>query len=509
MIQTWTIQNFKSVSDKTTLNMKPLTIFAGPNSSGKSTLIQSILLVAQTLQTTVNSQSVVLNGHLFKLGSFDDIIFNHQSDQTVLIGFGLTPIDLFDEIISPYLGFVLKEKKVPPTLIECDFVFSSEGSDEKKYLQPVLEESNIRFHLGEESETIFSARKGHENINSRFEKLNLRNNRLQKAEINSLQYEISESNNKILGTHLNTALAGASFSHFLPKAFTEVYEKSGEEQRLRFIHLPDPVYFAVENIQSYFTENLKYLGPLREEPRPIYPLSDTMDSKDVGIKGEHTASVLNIHSNTRIEYIPSGQFAADEQNPCSKFSTLSDAVLDWLDYMGVVSNVKTAKLGNIGVELKVTLDNAFWHDLVHVGIGVSQVLPIVVSALLAEKGTTLIFEQPELHLHPRVQTRLADFFLSMTILKKQCIVETHSEYLINRLRYRSVMAEGDQVSDEIVIFFVEREDGRSTYREIKINKFGVKSDWPEGFFDENEENASRIIKEAMKKRKRESGKRNA
>ncbi|MDM8549194.1 AAA family ATPase [Desulfobacterales bacterium HSG2] len=92
MIQTWTIQNFKSVSDKTTLSMKPLTIFAGANSSGKSTLIQSILLVAQTLQTTVGSRSVVLNGHILKLGSFDDIVFNHQSDQTVLIGFGLTPI---------------------------------------------------------------------------------------------------------------------------------------------------------------------------------------------------------------------------------------------------------------------------------------------------------------------------------------------------------------------------------------------------------------------------------
>lgn len=75
MITTWTIENFKSVSDKTSLNMKPLTVFAGPNSSGKSTLIQSILLTAQTLQSSVDSRSVVLNGHILRLGSFDDIIF--------------------------------------------------------------------------------------------------------------------------------------------------------------------------------------------------------------------------------------------------------------------------------------------------------------------------------------------------------------------------------------------------------------------------------------------------
>ncbi|MDM8525769.1 DUF3696 domain-containing protein [Desulfococcaceae bacterium HSG8] len=344
-----------------------------------------------------------------------------------------------------------------------------------------------------------------------------------------------------------TEAVGASFSHFLPKAIAELsYEIEGEKNQLdrirtlivsgsfadfhefkkdisvrkssfSFTHLPSDVHFAVENIRSCFTEHLKYLGPLREEPKPIYPLGHTMDSRDVGIRGEHTAAVLNTHSGTYVEYIPSEQFATDEPNPCSRSSPLSDAVLDWLDYMGVVSNVKTADMGNAGVELKVTLDDVFWHDLIHVGIGVSQVLPIVVSALLAEKGTTLIFEQPELHLHPRVQTRLADFFLSMAILKKQCIVETHSEYLINRLRYRSVIAEGDQVSDELVIFFVERKEGRSTYREIKINEFGVIRNWPRGFFDENEENAANTLKAAMKKRSAsrdnfrsaEPGKRNA
>ncbi len=539
MIQTWTIQNFKSVSDKTTLHMKPLTLFAGPNSSGKSTLIQSILLVAQTLQTTVNSRSVVLNGHMLRLGSFDEIVFNHQKDQRVCIGFGLTPIT--GEDADPKIESLGRERG-KTDIIECDFIFSSEDSDEKKenwQLQPVLEESNIRVHSdieNEASKTIFSARKNHGNINKKLEKFGLKENRLQKEEINSLCYDIIKpeatyplsggicaGSGKTFHTYEQEDIGGASFSHFLPKTLTEIWcgtdgELSDsdfpeiksiykEEFSLMFGRLPESVYFAVENIRRYFAEHLKYLGPLREEPKPVYPLADKMDSRDVGIRGEHTASVLNIHSNTSIEYVPSDQFARNEPNPCSKHSTLSDAVLDWLDYMGVVSDVKTLNLGNIGVELKVALDNEFWHNLVHVGIGVSQVLPIVVSALLAEKGTTLIFEQPELHLHPRVQTRLADFFLSMAILKKQCIVETHSEYLVNRLCYRSAIAEGDQVSDEVAIFFVEREDGRSIYREIKINKFGVIRDWPKGFFDENEENATKILKAVMEKRKRESGKR--
>lgn len=543
MITTWTIENFKSVSDKITLNMKPLTLFAGPNSSGKSTLIQSILLVAQTLQTTVNSRSVVLNGHILKLGSFGDIVFNHQPDQRISVGFGLTPItqeETDPETESP------RGEKEKTGIIECDFAFSSENSGENP--QPVLEASNIRLHPDaekKENKTIFSARKNQGDINRKLEKFGLKDNHLQKEEKNSLQYEITTSrsdsplqcqskelNDRTLRITVNTGNYGASFSHFLPKSLVEIWLeiKDDKEQIIRLLNsksvdlrkfkgisvkkssfrftpLPNPIYFTVEKIRSYFTNDLKYLGPLREEPKPMYPLADRMDSKDVGIRGEHTASVLNIHSNTNIEYIPSRQFATDQQNPYSKSATLSDAVLDWLDYMGVITDVKTENFGNIGVELKVALENQSWHNLVHVGIGVSQVLPIVVSALLAEKGTTLIFEQPELHLHPRVQTRLADFFLSMTMLKKQCIVETHSEYLVNRLCYHSAIAEGEKVSDEVVVFFVERKDGQSVYQEIKINKFGVIRDWPRGFFDENEENATKILKAVMEKRKREAEKR--
>jgi predicted ATPase len=82
---------------------------------------------------------------------------------------------------------------------------------------------------------------------------------------------------------------------------------------------------------------------------------------------------------------------------------LPKAVLDWLDYMGVASDIKTVDKGKLGYELKVVTGNSgALHDLTHVGVGVSQVLPILVQSLLAEKGSTLIFEQPELGLHPRV-----------------------------------------------------------------------------------------------------------
>ena len=143
--------------------------------------------------------------------------------------------------------------------------------------------------------------------------------------------------------------------------------------------------------------------------------------------------------------------------------------------------------------------------MTQVGVGVSQVLPILVSGLLAESGTTLIFEQPELHLHPKVQSRLADFFLSMTQLGKQCLVETHSEHIINRIRLR--IAEGSVGSpwhEAAKMYFVENKNDSSTFREIKIDECGSIPVWPEGFFDENESTVDKITKAAFKKRESNS-----
>ena len=114
-----------------------------------------------------------------------------------------------------------------------------------------------------------------------------------------------------------------------------------------------------------------------------------------------------------------------------------------------------------------------------------------------------------MHLHPRVQSRLADFFVTMNALGKQCIVETHSEYLINRLRYLVAKSDDRKIADDTLIYFVEKEAGHSVYREITINEYGKIDEWPKGFFDEGENLASLTFKAAMEKkrqRKQQEGK---
>ncbi len=632
MIKTWTIEKFKSVSRKTSLDVAPLTIFSGENSSGKSTVIQSLLLTMQTLQSPVNNRAVILNGHVVKLGTFNDIVSDGCSSDFVSIGFELVPqkddhLNSFVDVNrSFYMSSVAKQNEI--ITVAGSYTFSSNGINEKKetlQLQPSLEDCSIKVlykegeSINEEDTVIVKSKK---TIDQRMEYYKLSDMYTQQNEIATLEYEVASPKKTnferdFLRLRSGGQIAGVSFMHFMPDMLSIVFDATEEDARrlvegfiyidefryrefsedtlnsidLKFreiitntvidtVHsyaektvLPDartrkylqlcdnlrsnfsiktlqslyvmlpqirqelvrrlgekyqelmdivkegkePQFrmafsplnrltrFAVSYAQQFFASRVKYLGPLRDEPKPLYPISGAIDTKEIGFKGEHTAAVLDAYKDTIIHYISSNNFNNNTELPSPKSDTLQNAVLDWLNYMGVASSVDTIDKGKLGHEMRVTTQGSdHFHDLTHVGVGVSQVLPILVLALLADRGSTMIFEQPELHLHPRVQSRLADFFLSMTLLNKQCIVETHSEYMINRLRYRAVISNHYRIPENVVIYFAEKREGRSEYKPIRINNFGVIDGWPKGFFDETEENSRAILMESMLKRKKES-----
>jgi len=642
MIKSWTLEHFKSVFCQESLEMGPLTIFAGANSSGKSTLIQSILLTTQTLQGPVPERCVILNGHIVKLGSFNDIISNNQESSSITIGFELSTANLETEEYHYYRGLQGRPwrpgRRSKISSIYCKFSFSPEREasiKEIQQLQTRLDDFQLRLNYSilsnegsreNQTQEIRIQRK-EVNIKNKIKQLSLKPKQLSGKDLKALEYTVSEPENTISNSRgyyyypTQHKIQGANFNHFLPVDFAYVHDRiedqvkqllfslratiddmpnsflqeeaisiePAEEIREPFIQLvkdisnrvikdqrvrkenkenlqkairefenrfslhtlkgvidnltfekranltqelmfkwedyknaiiqkekseklinysllPEPAGVGTNSIERFFTKKVKYLGPLRDEPKPVYPLPEATDTKDIGFKGEHTATVLEAHKHTPIEYIsPTDIFVIPKEKRVKK-TTLFKAVLDWLDYLGIAVNVKTFDAGKLGHGIKVsTYTQDALHDLTNVGVGVSQVLPILVLSLLAEPNSTLIFEQPELHLHPRVQTRLADFFLSMISLKKQCIVETHSVNLINRLRYLSAISDNDEVSKDVVIYFVEKEKGNSNFRKIKINKYGVIEDWPKGFFDESEELSTEILKASIAKKRKEKG----
>ncbi len=632
MITKWKLCNFKSIRDQEELVLKPLTILVGPNSSGKSTLTQSILLVSQTLSSRVSSRSVVLNGNIVRLGQFSDLVSFGSGSGRILLGWECEPKGgERDAALSDDIGLLMPQtlfyRRTTQSLkaVRCEITFDVDPLDpqhELMQLQPRLYRSSIGCKFtnedgAEEQSNIVMARS--QDYTDKVQRLSTSDSDTDTVR-SGLLYDIElddASQRELRRNFISAEPVGCIFRHFLPDRLairrndahveshlialavcdlSRAYPRSrynllpgrqivipssvlaelrrilGEpisplfqtmEQRASLLNapmswtvqewqervshlsaperlrlrqqiqekestifnrirqivvaekgeryslvpapLPTAIVHAVRYLVEYFSGSVKYLGPLRDDPKPLYPLSATVDPTDIGLRGEYTAAVLNLHREREIEYMPTARFRGPVDARPRRCS-LEEAVLDWLHYMGVAEKVETHDKGKLGHELKVTtIGTDKSQDLTHVGVGVSQVLPILVMCLLAERDNILIVEQPELHLHPKVQTLLADFFLSMSMLGKQCIIETHSEYLINRLRYRVALAVAESVASLMKIYFVEKKNGSSVFRDVIINKYGAVVEWPEGFFDQSQAEAEEILRAASLKRKRERG----
>ncbi|MBJ9975260.1 DUF3696 domain-containing protein [Pseudomonas sp. S75] len=257
-------------------------------------------------------------------------------------------------------------------------------------------------------------------------------------------------------------------------------------------------------IVAYFSRAVRYLGPLRIEPQANYPSTGLADPKNVGLKGENTAAVLHVNKGRNIRY--SSPLQDDDGRLTLKESAtpLDVACKTWLTYLGVARDFVTVDTGKMGHLLRVKTHSADqWQDMTHVGVGVSQVLPIILMALLSDAGDMLIFEQPELHLHPRVQSRLCDFFIAVALSGRQCLIETHSEYLITRLRARIAQSEDDKIKNISSIYFVNKHNSASQFEKVDISRYGAIENWPKDFFDDNNKEVEQIIREAALKRKRD------
>ena len=114
-------------------------------------------------------------------------------------------------------------------------------------------------------------------------------------------------------------------------------------------------------------------------------------------------------------------------------------------------------------------------------------------------------EQPEIHLHPKLQANLADFFLRMALLGKRIIVETHSDHFINRLRRRIAEDKTDELKDKVNILFVHPpHDGQgATIESLKVDRYGVIENWPSDFLPESADEAEAIVLAGLEKRKEE------
>jgi predicted ATPase len=535
--------NFKSVGDTQALQLAPLTVLAGANNSGKSSLLQALLIMAQTLRSSTDDPALVLDGELFQRGEAQELV--HFGRRTVSFAFE-ADVDSKRLGREATLGWRVRvgltfrlsggpawEKRFQVASSSLT-VLDSEGQTvdtirvqrrRGSWQGPVgtepppwLAGETLQYRLIEGREryrNVLGVSLWHFLPQWMIQRLDARSARYQELlrhivtrrppirEDPSLAEEALalarlllkdpqvDSLDKLTFKQRNALRA--DFGTAAPRRALALFEALRGDYRWRRIPLAGVLEESITSLRA-FARSVRHLGPLRLPPRLVYASVPSGQEGAVGSAGELTVAELNRSGNAEVDTI-------NPQTGDTERVTLQIAVATWLRYMGIVEQFVTGYRPKIGHYLFVRPPQlSEYVDLTSVGVGASQVLPVLVQALIAPPGSVLVFEQPELHLHPKVQSILADFFIGLARTGRQCLVETHSEHIVNRIRFRIAEADTPDLLSLTRIYFVERANGQSRFRPVAINEYGALEDWPAGFFDETHLEAERILRSAIRKR---------
>lgn len=430
MLTELSLKNFKSWKEIDRMRIAPITGLFGTNSSGKSGILQFLLLLKQTAESA--DRRIVLDfGDEYakvNLGNFRDMIYGHNEKSC--LDFSIS-WKLFKPL-CPYDSY--NQKKL-------------EGADVMKFETKVVKEGqklkveNFKYTLGT------CGAFGMEKENGQSNKYNLF------CESDKFQFKRKQG-------RVWPLPAPIKFYGFPDEANT--YYQNAD---------------FVSDLQLELTQmlgRLFYLGPLREYPKRHYTSKGTTPS-DMGPKGEYVIDAI-LAARQKGAYISPG-FRRRKR-------TLEESVAFWLKKLGLIYSFKVepiAKDSNL-YQVKVKRGSHSSEVLItDVGFGVSQVLPVLVLCYYVDEGSTILLEQPEIHLHPSVQMGLADVFIDVMKNRNiQIILESHSEHLLNRLQRR--LAEEEITADDVALYFCDTGQAASRLNLLQVDLYGNIENWPPDFF---------------------------
>ena len=407
MITKLRAQNFKSWKDTGNLRFAPLTAFFGANSSGKTSILQILLMLKQTVEhPTLKWDEPLFFGNetsLVNLGSFDDVIHQHHLDSNlgVSVSWKLSEEMGINEHLTESLSFSTSIRKESGSAVLEAYCYSANG--QKWQLEKDVQDYTFKFP----------------------------------------DYLVKTG---------DPAYSGGSIWAY-PNRFYGVETRDHHQAIL----LP-----LMDSLESLFNRIL-YLGPLRENPRPHYNWRGK-PPEGVGRHGKEMVSAL---------------FSSRLQS-----SDLDEHVPKWMQSLGLIDSYRLAPVRRTerDYEFLVTKHKGGPEvRLTDVGFGVSQVLPVLILCYYAPVGSILILEQPEAHLHPKVQSELADVLIDAVKNRNlQIILESHSEHLLHRLMRR--IAEEQFSVDDTALYFCQINEGTSEIEPLQVDEYGNISNWPQEFF---------------------------
>jgi predicted ATPase len=427
MLKSLEFTNFKAWPQAKILFSK-ITGFFGTNSSGKSSFLHFLLMLKQTKEATDRVISVEPNASYVQLGTYKDLIHGH--DEGRHLAWSLT----FDR--DKELAIIDPSRKRTESIVRSNTI-SIASELRAKELGAVAE--RLEYKLGD------------------------------------MSFRLAPKALEDTAFHLSSSGAGFKFVRTQGRP----WQLPGPIKSYAF---PDQArtYFQnasfLSDLEAAFEgqmDNLYYLGPLREFPKRDY-LWARSRPQDVGIRGDKA-----------IDAILAATAAKESRNRAHKgrLRPFQEMVAYWLREMGLIHTFQVVEIApgsnRWQAQIKVRA-NGPTVLLTDVGFGVSQVLPVVTLLQYVPSGSTVILEQPEIHLHPLAQAQLADVILNAALHRNvQVILESHSEHLLLRLQRR--VAEKQVSNEDLSLYFCDVKDGTSSLEPLRVDMFGHIDNWPEHF----------------------------
>ena len=478
MLTRFGLRNFKAFGNEMQYaDLAPITLIYGPNSSGKSSIIQALLMLKQSLEATDRSAVVELvpRGDYVDLGSVRAFIHNHDITRT---------FDVEVEVLGSLRHFygARHSQVVLTTGLEFSTI-TTDNTHQLKTIQLKLEEVDQK--------------RGREWFD--------------------IQLERSSGDESVVFRWGNESSI-KSFARYIKNIYTD------KSQVVSFSRLAQRVLDNVEHIKSMSSEYLEScLQKFQFEPQGLRfrliesnryadtPDNDLIDVVDVPVfQSLIVRSALDRMSHVghrnapQRAYEPYGRIRRDTAGGRGEFTShilgsdesIVKSTNEWFDKCGIPYRLEVySQTGGIliGDRIVLELSDKREGDIKHltltdVGFGINQILPIIVEGVIA-RNRTICVEQPEIHLHPRLQANIADLLIETSRPDKndagnQWIVETHSEMLIRRLQTR--IREGKISHKDVSVLYVDpQDDGSSTIQKLRLDHEGDFIDeWPDGFFDE-------------------------
>ncbi|NWK75834.1 AAA family ATPase [Acinetobacter sp. SwsAc6] len=460
------IENFKAFAHLQELNLAPITLIYGANSSGKSSIIHSLMVLKQSILFSTLKGGVYSDKRVLDVGNYSTMVYSHESNRD--ISFHLK----FADRNSNKYEYVDK--------LSANFIYSlydkninKKSSDQQgfSYLKKIdFEDYNRRKNFGY-------------SLINKFILDNTRNTRSYDLHV-SPNHRISLDDEELTDEIIDIIMAAFSFNSedeiAIPKGITfenhadvfkKLKEKNAEDKWFDVMHFLGEKLSSHSNFVKKELKKISYLGPLRSNPKRYYSI-DTEFEVTVGKEGENIAYFLK----------------RDKE-------VLTRKINDWFDLFDIPYKFTPKPIGERNTEplIQIQLEdkrNDVSVSPLDVGFGIGQILPILVEGIVREDSVICV-EQPEIHLHPKLQAELAEFFVE-TSTSNQWIIETHSEALL--LRIQKLMRNKKKINgktlkpEDISILYVlpskNKEDGAQVVQ-IRLDEDGDFIDfWPEGFFEE-------------------------